>query len=197
MSYSIDSMLEIMPGTTELLAHPGEASITIARKYRVSALPVLWDEYEAARVAPARSARQGFNRCAMGASWRDAIQFCNRLSLRQGLCPAYSGVPEMPHWDRTANGYRLLTEAELNYAVRQHPAVKALPVDEWVWDRYSEHQPAIQVDYAGPDQGATRVVYSRSYSPVFWLRPAYSRCYAGPTYATGEIYFRIAQSNYE
>ena len=64
-------------------------------------------------------------------------------------------------------------------------------------DKAEQAVAGLPVAVAGPDQGATRVVYSRSYSPVFWLRPAYSRCYAGPTYATGEIYFRIAQSNYE
>ena len=54
-------------------------------------------------------------------SWFDAIQFCNALSLRENLQPCYevkSEEDEDVRWDRQANGYRLLTEAEWEYVAR-------------------------------------------------------------------------------
>ncbi len=53
-------------------------------------------------------------------SWFDAIGACNQLSSRTGLAPAYATDPatgEVTH-DAAADGYRLPTEAEWQYACR-------------------------------------------------------------------------------
>jgi len=53
-------------------------------------------------------------------SWYDAIEYCNRLSQREGLTPVYTidNTEKTVTWDRNANGYRLPTEAEWEYACR-------------------------------------------------------------------------------
>ena len=51
-------------------------------------------------------------------TWLDAIKYCNMLSEDTGLTPAYSIGEGTVTWNRSADGYRLPTEAEWEYACR-------------------------------------------------------------------------------
>jgi formylglycine-generating enzyme required for sulfatase activity len=50
--------------------------------------------------------------------WRDAKQYCNERSLLEGLKPCYNEKTADFDCDFAANGYRLPTEAEWEYAAR-------------------------------------------------------------------------------
>jgi formylglycine-generating enzyme required for sulfatase activity len=50
--------------------------------------------------------------------WRDAKQYCNERSLLEGLRPAYNEKTADWDCDPAANGYRLPTEAEWEFACR-------------------------------------------------------------------------------
>lgn len=52
-------------------------------------------------------------------SWRDAVLFCNKLSLKMGLEPCYAAdISGEILFTLNANGYRLSSEAEWEYACK-------------------------------------------------------------------------------
>jgi formylglycine-generating enzyme required for sulfatase activity len=61
---------------------------------------------------------KGDNLPVENVNWYDAVEYCNRLSERERLTPAYTINGTDVTWNKKAKGYRLPTEAEWEYACR-------------------------------------------------------------------------------
>lgn len=91
-------------------------TVTVSDFY-ISAYEVTQAEYQAV-MGENPSNFSGGNLPVENVTWYDAAAYCNARSEQEGLTPAYTIDGKTVSWDRSADGYRLPTETEWEYACR-------------------------------------------------------------------------------
>ena len=86
--------------------------------FSIGKYEVTQSEYEAVMGGNPASFGNGGRLPVENVSWLDAVRYCNARSEKEGLTPAYTIDGSKITWNQAADGYRLPTEAEWEYACR-------------------------------------------------------------------------------
>jgi sulfatase modifying factor 1 len=187
--------------------------------YEIAAVPTTQAQYEVV-TGERPSTAQGDELPVVGVSWLEAVRFCNALSEREGLTPAYR-LPvdaEGTEWDPAATGYRLPTEAEWERACRAGTtSARYGELDDIAWYRGNSQERVHEVgrkqpnawglydmlgnvwewcwDFYDPEvYGTYRVLRGGGWFDEPWSCRAGVRRRSHPTFQIDDVGFRVARS---
>ncbi|PRZ32746.1 formylglycine-generating enzyme required for sulfatase activity [Antricoccus suffuscus] len=153
-----------------------------------------------------------------GVSWWDAVRYCNLLSAQAGLSDAYRIIGDDVKWDTSADGYRLPTEAEWEYACRAGTTTARYgDLDAIAWYRHNSDGRPRDVGGKEPNHwglhdtlgnvwewcwdfydpkvyGEYRVLRGGGWFDEHWSCRASVRRRSHPTHRIDDIGFRLARS---
>jgi formylglycine-generating enzyme required for sulfatase activity len=211
-------MVAIPPGRVTLSDRRTQRSWSAeVAPFEMAAFPVTQWQYDQI-IGERPSAARGDRLPVEGVSWWDAIRFCNALSRREGLTPTYRLDRESVEWHPTANGYRLPTEAEWEYACRAGTTGPRYGrLDEIAWYRDNSDERMHDVGGKRPNPwglydmlgnvwdwcwdvydpevyGSYRVLRGGGWFDEQWSCRASVRRRSHPNFHTDDVGFRVARS---
>lgn len=149
-----DQMVEIPGGKIELRDDRTKEKWSVNIKpFLLAKFPVTQDIYfEIIKETP--STFTGNRLPVETISWKEAVIFCNLLSVKWGLNTCYSlnGDKEEIVFNQTANGFRLPMEAEWEYACKAGTSkIRYGKLDEIAWYKNNSEQRSHKVGQKKPN----------------------------------------------